>query len=137
MVKCYRYFLDKLLLVIMETNIQLDQVLDLNILEQYTQAIGGKALLGSVDLFSQQYPEYLKQLKEHFNNDAFDLVAEEGHKMKGAAGSIGLARLSQWGQIIQHREHDKWLENTTLVIQLLEDSYRSDIEVLRQYLLNS
>lgn len=121
----------------METNIQLDQVLDLNILEQYTQAIGGKALLGSVDLFSQQYPEYLKQLKEHFNNDAFDLVAEEGHKMKGAAGSIGLARLSQWGQIIQHREHDKWLENTTLVIQLLEDSYRSDIEVLRQYLLNS
>lgn len=120
----------------MKINIHLEQVLDLDILEQYTQAIGGKALLGSVDLFSQQYPEYLQQLKKYFVSDEFDLAADEGHKMKGAAGSIGLSRLSQWGQIIQHRENDGWFENTTQVIQLLEASYEADIEVLREYLLN-
>lgn len=120
----------------METHLEFGQVLELDILEQYTQAIGGQALLGSVDLFSQQYPEYLNTLKEHFNNGDLDLVAEEGHKMKGAAGAIGLSRLAQWGQVIQHQEKDDWLQNLPRVIELLEESYESDIQALRQYLLN-
>jgi len=120
----------------MDTKIELVQVLDLDILEQYTQAIGGKVLLGSVDLFAEQYPQYLNILKQHFNNGDYDLTAAEGHKMKGAAGSIGLARLALWGQMIQSRDQDQWIENTAKIIKLLENSYVSDIETLRQYLNN-
>jgi len=120
----------------MDTQIELVQVLNLDILEQYTQAIGGKALLGSVGLFAEQYPEYLKTLKQHYDNGDYDLTASQGHKMKGAAGSIGLDRLGQWGQMIQDRDQEKWIENTSKIIQLLESTYVSDIETLRQYLNN-
>lgn len=120
----------------MDTQIELVQVLDLDILEQYTQAIGGKVLLGSVDLFAEQYPQYLKVLRQHYDNGDYDSTAAEGHKMKGAAGSIGLARLSLWGQMIQSRDQEQWVENTAKVIKLLESTYVSDIETLRSYLNN-
>jgi len=117
-----------------ETNLAYDQVLELDILEQYTQAIGGQALLGSVELFAQQYPQYLSVLRSHFENADYDLVAEEGHKMKGAAGAIGLARLGQWAQLIQQRDNEQWMANTPKVIELLETTYEADIDKLRQYL---
>jgi len=117
-----------------DTQLEFDQVLDLDILEQYTQAIGGQALLGSVELFAQQYPEYLSILRGHFDNADYDLAAEEGHKMKGAAGAIGLARLGQWAQLIQHRDSEDWMTNTPNVIKLLESTYEADIEKLREYL---
>jgi len=120
----------------MDTEIELVQVLNLDILEQYTQAIGGQALLGSVDLFAEQYPQYLEVLKQHYDNGDYDLTASQGHKMKGAAGSIGLARLGHWGQMIQDRDQEQWVENTLKVIKLLESTYLSDIETLREYLNN-
>lgn len=120
--------------MLIDEHLAFDQVLELDILEQYTQAIGGKALLGSVDLFAQQYPQYLAILRTHFDNQQYVLVAEEGHKMKGAAGAIGLARLGQWAEILQHSESEQWMENMPKVIHLLETSYESDIEILRQYL---
>jgi two-component system aerobic respiration control sensor histidine kinase ArcB len=120
--------------MLVDEHLAFDQVLELDILEQYTQAIGGQALLGSVDLFAQQYPQYLSILRGHFDNEQYELAAEEGHKMKGAAGAIGLARLGQWAEIIQNRDNDQWMINTPKIIQLLESLYESDIENLRQYL---
>lgn len=120
-----------------DTHLAFDQILELDILEQYTQAIGGQALLGSVDLFAQQYPQYLAILRAAFESGDYKSAAEEGHKMKGAAGSIGLARLSQWAQLIQHSESIDWMTTTPKVISLLEQSYEGDIASLRQYLINS
>ncbi|MGB0835979.1 MAG: Hpt domain-containing protein [Psychrobium sp.] len=117
-----------------ESPIDLDQVLELDILEQYTQAIGGQALLGSVDLFAGQYPEYLDELKAAYAAADYKLTAEHGHKMKGAAGAIGLARLSQWAQMLQNREDEAWLDNAPKLIECLESHYVSDIEKLRTYL---
>lgn len=119
-----------------DTNLAFDQILELDILEQYTQAIGGQALLGSVDLFAQQYPQYLAILRTSFEKGDFKGAAEEGHKMKGAAGAIGLARLSQWAQLIQHSESTDWMTTTPKVITLLEQSYEADITSLRQYLVS-
>lgn len=119
-----------------DTQLASDQILELDILEQYTQAIGGQALLGSVDLFAQQYPQYLAELRAAYNSGDYKLTAEHGHKMKGAAGAIGLARLSHWAQLLQQADAPQWTESAPLLIEKLSDSYQGDIEQLRQYLLS-
>lgn len=117
-----------------DSHLELDQVLELDILEQYTQAIGGQALMGSVDLFAQQFPQYLAELTSAFDAQDYKLTAEHGHKMKGAAGAIGLARLSQWAQMLQNRDNEQWLEEAPQIIDYLSTQYRGDIEKLRMYL---
>jgi len=115
-------------------NIDATMVLDLDILDQYTQAIGGKVLLGSVDLFAQQYPQYLAELVSFQLAGDLDGIAQQGHKMKGAAGAIGLARLGQWAQCIQHHEAIDWQVNVPKYIEKIEQHYQRDIETLRRYL---
>ncbi len=115
-------------------NIDSSQILDLDILTQYTQAIGGQVLLGSVDLFAQEYPKYVATLVGHHDDGDLEAVAAQAHKMKGAAGAIGLARLGQWAQLIQHREQEGWLQQYPQVIALISQHYQSDIAQLRKYL---
>ncbi len=117
-----------------KSNLEATMVLDLDILNQYTQAIGGKVLLGSVDIFSQQYPQYLAELVAF--QEAGDLisVAAQGHKMKGAAGAIGLARLGEWAQYIQHSEAADWHEHFPKFIEKIAQCYQQDIDTLRNYL---
>lgn len=117
-----------------DSHLELDQVLELDILEQYTQAIGGQALMGSVDLFAQQFPQYLAELTAAFDAKDYQLTAEHGHKMKGAAGAIGLARLSQWAQMLQNRDNEQWLEEAPQVINYLSTHHSGDIDKLRTYL---
>jgi len=111
-------------------------VLDLDILDQYTQAIGGKALLGSVDVFAQQFPQYLTELEACQQADDSKGVAAQGHKMKGAAGAIGLARLGLWAQCIQHDDAEHWQQQYPKYIAKIAQSYVKDIAVLRDYLEN-
>jgi len=119
---------------VLESELESTNVLDMDILNQYTQAIGGKALLGSVDVFAQQYPLYLSELlASHLAGD-FKAVMEHGHKMKGAAGAIGLARLGHWAQYIQHNEAPEWRENLPQFIAKIEQCYQQDIATLRAYL---
>jgi len=109
-------------------------VLNLDILGQYTQVISGKVLLGSVDVFAQQYPQYLSELRElHLAGDLKG-VASQGHKMKGAAGAIGLDRLGEWAQHIQHHEAADWQSFYPKFITKIEQCYEQDIATLRSYL---
>lgn len=119
-----------------ESNLEATSALDLDILNQYTQAIGGKVLLVSVDIFAQQYPQYLAELLEFQKAGDLKSVASQGHKMKGAAGAIGLARLGEWAQYIQHNEATDWHEHFPKFIEKIEQCYQQDIATLRDYLEN-
>jgi len=117
-----------------EKSLDASTVLNLDILTQYTQAIGGKALLGSVDIFAQQYPQYLSELLERHQDGDLKGVASQGHKMKGAAGAIGLDRLGEWAQQIQHHEAVGWQTFYPKFIAKIEQTYEQDIATLRSYL---
>ncbi|MDO6617478.1 MULTISPECIES: Hpt domain-containing protein [unclassified Shewanella] len=114
--------------------VELESVLDLNTLEQYCSAIGAGTLLKSVVLFEQLMPEYLGSLiKANEANDK-DTLCAEAHKFKGAAGSVGLKRIQQFAQLVQHgeepawdTEHDKWLG------QIVEHA-GSDLQQLKEFL---
>lgn len=115
-------------------NVALSEALDLDILTQYTQAIGGQALLGSVDIFEQQFPLYIESLIGcHLKGDKKG-VTEEAHKMKGAAGAIGLLRLGALSQKIQDSSASDWPDNYPDYIKNIQQHYAGDVVLLREYL---
>ena len=79
-------------------------------------------------------PEYLQILDS--NRIARDQkgIVFEAHKIKGAAGSIGLKRIQQVAQKAQSPELPMWWENVDDWIDEIKDGYQADIIVLKQWL---
>ncbi|MGL5031509.1 MAG: aerobic respiration two-component sensor histidine kinase ArcB [Aeromonas sp.] len=115
---------------------QQDLRLDLAFLTDYADTVGKSVLLSSVDLFEQMMPDYMAVLDSNMIAKDQAGVVEEAHKIKGAAGSIGLRRLQQTAQLIQSPEHPAWWQNVEDWIEILRLEYPSDITYLRRWLLS-
>jgi two-component system aerobic respiration control sensor histidine kinase ArcB len=109
--------------------------LNLEILAQYTQAIGGQALLGSVDILEQHFPLYIESLVSYHQSGDNKLLVEEAHKMKGAAGSVGLLRMCELSQKIQDSSAADWADNYPEYIETIKLHYAGDVALLREYLM--
>ncbi|WOT04355.1 Hpt domain-containing protein [Shewanella youngdeokensis] len=113
---------------------ELESILDLNTLEQYCSAIGAGTLLKSVVLFEQLMPEYVGNLVNAYEAKDKETLCSEAHKFKGAAGSVGLKRIQQFAQLIQHGEVASWeAEHPTWVNEIVNHG-SSDLHALKQYL---
>ncbi|MCL1120673.1 Hpt domain-containing protein [Shewanella bicestrii] len=114
--------------------VELETILDLNTLEQYCSAIGAGTLLKSVVLFEQLMPEYVGNLVKANEAADKDTLCSEAHKFKGAAGSVGLKRIQQIAQLLQHGEEARWeAEHGTWVAQIVEFA-SADLQQLKQFL---
>lgn len=114
--------------------VELEAILDLNTLEQYCSAIGAGTLLKSVVLFEQLMPEYLGNLVKANDAADKDTLCSEAHKFKGAAGSVGLKRIQQISQLLQHGEEAHWeAEHGTWVAQIVEFA-SADLQQLKLFL---
>ena len=113
---------------------QLDAILDLNTLEQYISAIGAGTLLKSVVLFEQLMPEYVGSLVKAHDAGDKETLCSEAHKFKGAAGSVGLKRIQQFAQLLQHGEEAKWdAEHAVWLAGIVEHAER-DLQQLKLFL---
>ncbi|QLE84566.1 MULTISPECIES: Hpt domain-containing protein [Shewanella] len=113
---------------------ELESILDLNTLEQYCSAIGAGTLLKSVVLFEQLMPEYVGNLVNAKEAQDKDTLCSEAHKFKGAAGSVGLKRIQQFAQLLQHGEEANWAEKHSEWLQEIVDHANADLAELKQYL---
>ncbi|RLV61710.1 histidine kinase [Parashewanella curva] len=113
---------------------KLDPILDLNTLEQYCNAIGASTLLKSVVLFEQLLPEYLDNLIKANESKDKDTLCSEAHKFKGAAGSVGLKRIQQTAQKLQHGEEPDWETDKEVWLNLILDHSANDLKKLKDYL---
>ncbi len=105
-------------------------ILDLDLIEQFCETIGVKVLNDSVDLFKQVMPDYLQVLESNmFAKDKQGIVSE-AHKIKGAAGSIGLARIQRLANKIQSPEVPAWADNVEDWIYQLSHDYPEDLKLL-------
>ena len=79
-------------------------VLDLPFLEEYADMVGKSVLCSAVELFERMMPNYMAVLTSNLvARDQGGMVAE-AHKIKSAAGAIGLKRLHQLAQQAQNPE---------------------------------
>lgn len=67
--------------------------LDHELLNDYVQSLGVDIVKQMLSLYSQQVVIYLDDIEKSLQCDNTDLWQEHCHKMKGAAGSVGLKSL--------------------------------------------
>ncbi len=78
-------------------------VLDIPMLEQYIELVGPKLINDGLAVFERMMPGYLAVLESNLTARDQKGIVDEGHKIKGAAGSIGLRHIQQLGSRFKRR----------------------------------
>ncbi len=109
-------------------------LLDVDMLRQYLELAGSSLIWQGIDLFKKIIPTYLAALESGMARRDRESIAEEGHKIKGAAGAIGLIRLQQRAQQIQQTEIPGWWDNVQEWIEELRLEWQHDLRILEEWL---
>ncbi|MEC6823779.1 aerobic respiration two-component sensor histidine kinase ArcB [Photobacterium piscicola] len=116
-----------------QTNM-IDTLLDLEMLTSYVEIVGTEPVYTSIDMFEKMMPDYLAILDSNMTAKDQDGIKFEAHKIKGAAGSIGLKHIQQVAQMAQSPELPAWWENINDWVDEIKYSYQDDINVLKTWL---
>ena len=112
-------------------------LLDIAMLEQYLDLIGPKLINDGLAVFEKMMPGYLSVLESNLTARDQKRVVEEGHKIKGAAGSIGLRHLQQLGQQIQSPDLPAWWDNVGDWVEEMKQEWQHDVAVLKAWVANA
>lgn len=111
-----------------------NQLLDLEMLSSYVEIVGTKPVYESIAMFEEKMPEYIEILDSNMTAKDKDGIKFEAHKIKGAAGSIGLKHIQQVAQKAQSPELPAWWENINDWVDEIKDGYQNDLTVLKGWL---
>ncbi|EIX2062551.1 aerobic respiration two-component sensor histidine kinase ArcB [Shigella flexneri] len=116
-----------------EENSKSEALLDIPMLEQYLELVGPKLITDGLAVFEKMMPGYVSVLELNLTAQDKKGIVEEGHKIKGAAGSVGLRHLQQLGQQIQSPDLPAWEDNVGEWIEEMKEEWRHDVEVLKAW----
>lgn len=116
-----------------EENSKSEALLDIPMLEQYLELVGPKLITDRLAVFERMMPGYVSVLESNLTAQDKKGIVEEGHKIKGAAGSVGLRHLQQLGQQIQSPDLPAWEDNVGEWIEEMKEEWRHDVEVLKAW----
>ena len=117
-----------------EENSKSEALLDIPMLEQYLELVGPKLITDGLAVFEKMMPGYVSVLESNLTAQDKKGIVEEGHKIKGAAGSVGLRHLQQLGQQIQSPDLPAWEDNVGEWIEEMKEEWRHDVEVLKAWM---
>lgn len=109
------------------------ELLDTEMLQQYLDLVGPQLIDQSLAVFEKMMPGYLSVLESNMTARDQKGITEEGHKIKVAAGSVGLRHLQQLAQQIQTPTLPAWWDNVQEWIEELKQEWRHDVDVLRDW----
>ncbi|MGR4989519.1 aerobic respiration two-component sensor histidine kinase ArcB [Vibrio rotiferianus] len=109
-------------------------LLDLDMLESYVDIVGVKPVYDSIKMFEDMMPDYIEVLDSNMTAKDQDGIVSEAHKIKGAAGSIGLKHIQSVAQKAQSPDMPAWWENISDWVEEIKNEYRNDIQVLKSWL---
>lgn len=78
-------------------------------------------------------PGYLSVLESNWTARDQKGIVEEGHKIKGAAGSVGLRHIQQLAQQVQSPDLPAWWDNVGEWIDEIRHEWRNDIAALEKW----
>ncbi|MDW3446101.1 aerobic respiration two-component sensor histidine kinase ArcB [Escherichia coli] len=116
-----------------EENSKSEALLDIPMLEQYLELVGPKLITDGLAVFERMMPGYVSVLESNLTAQDKKGIVEEGHKIKGVAGSVGLRHLQQLGQQIQSPDLPAWEDNVGEWIEEMKEEWRHDVEVLKAW----
>jgi HPt (histidine-containing phosphotransfer) domain-containing protein len=107
--------------------------LDTDLLSGYVDNLGKDIVQQMLDLYIQQSVVYLQDIQQAINECSQSLWQEHCHKMKGAAGSVGLT--SVHGKLVSiEKSTDSWEIKQNFSNELVELN-KSAIEHFTQWLV--
>lgn len=109
-------------------------VLDRVFLEDYVETVGALTLLSSVELLENMAGGYLARLNQYMTEKQQQDIVDEAHKIKGAAGSVGLQRVQQLAQRIQSPDLPGWWQQVESWVEELNRLLPADLAILRHWL---
>ncbi|APE06824.1 aerobic respiration two-component sensor histidine kinase ArcB [Alteromonas sp. RW2A1] len=115
-------------------NKTLSNILDMDLLEMLVDTIGDDMVRASVKVFQEKMPEYMEILQLSLTADEKSEVCSQAHKIKGAAGSVGLARVQRIANQIQQGDHPTWWENVHDWVEELQMAVQHDMKGLNSWL---
>jgi len=124
-------------IVSLEQHSKQNALLDVAMLEQYIELVGPKLITDGLAVFEKMMPGYLSILDSNLTARDQKGIVEEGHKIKGAAGSIGLRHLQQFAQQIQSPDLPAWWDNVGEWIEELKQEWQNDVAVLKAWVANA
>lgn len=110
---------------------------DLPMLSQYMELVGPKLIHDGLAIFEKMMPGYLSVLESNWTARDQKGIVDEGHKIKGAAGSVGLRHLQQVAQQIQTPDLPAWWDNVGDWIEELKHEWRHDVALLREWVADA
>ncbi|MDR9828378.1 aerobic respiration two-component sensor histidine kinase ArcB [Vibrio sp. FNV 38] len=113
---------------------QYDVMLDLEMLNSYIDIVGTKPVADSINMFEEAMPEYIKILDSNMTARDNKGIVSEAHKIKGAAGSIGLKYIQSVAQKAQSPDMPAWSQNIDDWVAEIKTEYPTNIAILRQWL---
>ncbi len=120
--------------VVVEHSSRFDHLLDLDMLNSYVDIVGTKPVYESIKMFEDMMPGYVEILDSNMVAKDKDGIASEAHKIKGAAGSIGLKHIQSIAQKAQSPDMPAWWENISDWVEEIKNKYPNDIEALKSWL---
>lgn len=117
-----------------EGNDLFSRVLDLDMLESYVGIVGSQPVLDSIEMFENMMPEYVEVLNSNMTAKHQEGIVSEAHKIKGAAGSIGLKHIQKVAQKAQSPDLPAWWENIDDWVEEIKNEYQNDIQTLKEWL---
>ncbi|MDC9595800.1 aerobic respiration two-component sensor histidine kinase ArcB [Xenorhabdus anantnagensis] len=111
-----------------------EERLDIEMLNQYIELVGPKMIIDNLSIFETMMPSYISLLDSNMTARDQKGITEEAHKIKGAAGSVGLRHLQQLAQQIQSPDLPAWWDNVQEWVDELKLEWKQDIETLRNWL---
>lgn len=109
-----------------------DAVLDTDMLEQYIELVGPKLINDGLAVFEKMMPGYMSVLESNLTARDQKGIVEEGHKIKGAAGSIGLRHIQLLGQQIQTLICLR-SDNVAEWVEEMKSEWQNDVAVLKAW----
>ena len=110
------------------------KVLDIDLLTMLLDTIGEGMIEASLAVFEDKIPEYMEILNVSLAADDKDEVCSQAHKIKGAAGSVGLDRVQFTANMIQQGDHPAWWENVHEWTEQLQKAISQDVPYLHEWL---
>ena len=96
--------------------------------------IGEDMVRTSVKVFQDKIPEYREILQLSLSANEKNEVCSQAHKIKGAAGSVGLARVQRIANQIQQGDHPAWWQNVHDWVEELQMAVQHDMQLLLEWL---
>ncbi|WP_025673095.1 aerobic respiration two-component sensor histidine kinase ArcB [Salinivibrio socompensis] len=115
-------------------NEQAERLLDLDMLTGYVELVGMKPVRQSIEMFESTMPDYIAILDSNMTARDQDGIVSEAHKIKGAAGSIGLKHIQKVAQKAQSPDLPAWWENIADWVDEIKAGYPHDLAVLKTWL---